>query len=304
MYRTGLRALRTPAVSARLYIAPAVRLYSSPALQPPRIDELGTQKGDLKAHVLTQLTSLRGEYDKHEMAPWQEALGEKVVSTMNLDIKRIRAGPVAGRMFRDLCKGQAYFVDNAPLSPTAQFWYETLELPKTFQQWFSVTCLHVWMLYVRMRMMPRKYAREYQQKLVNELFQDIDYRLREVIRVHSDRTVNNYKKRFHEQLTGAVFAYDEALALDDFTLGTAIWRNIYESRKDADLRGVEQIVHYVRAQLYVLDRMSDADFEQGRFAFLVPWLRYDPLTPQQEAEIAAAATASAAATSSSSSTDA
>jgi cytochrome b pre-mRNA-processing protein 3 len=252
------------------------------------IEQLGSQKGDLKQHILLQLTATRGEYDKHELPQWQKMVGERVVNTLKLDMEQIRSGPVAGRMFRDLCKGQAFYVENAPLTPTAKFWYETLGLPKTFQQWFSITCLHVWMLYVRMRMMPRKYGREYQQKLVNELFADIDYRLREVIKVHSDRTVNNYKKNFNEQLTGAVFAYDEALGLDDFTLAASLWRNIFESHKDVDVRALEQLVHYVRTQLYVLDRMSDQDFSQGRFTFIEPWLRYEPLTPAQEKELSRA----------------
>jgi cytochrome b pre-mRNA-processing protein 3 len=240
--------------------------------------------GNLKELVLRQYKSDTGVYDV-KLPVWQKVLGQNVVKLFNMDMDRVRSGPVAGALFRDMCKTQAFYKEGVELSPTAKFYYETLGMPKSFNQWYQVTVLHVWMLYVRMRALPRQYCREYQQKLVNSLFDDIDYRLREEIKINSDRTVNNYKKGFHEQLRGSIFSYDEGFYLGDTVLAGAIWRNLFDSKRDVDMTHVEQMVHYVRAQLYVLDRISDRDFASGRFSFIDPSLRYQPLTEAEDAEI-------------------
>ena len=49
------------------------------------------------------------------------------------------------------------------MSDTAKFYYETLRLPKSFSQQVQITILHYWILSVRMRALPFKYSKEYQQ---------------------------------------------------------------------------------------------------------------------------------------------
>lgn len=249
------------------------------------LDKNQIPQGSLIKHILNQYKGDTGEYNV-PITGWKRFFGENVIKFFNLDMDRIRSGPVAGVLYRDQCKMQAYFEKGSPLSPTAKFYYERLGMPQTFFQWYQITSLHVWMLYVRMRAMPRKYCREYQRKLINGIFDDIDYQLREVIRINSDRTVNKYKKQFNEQLRGSIFSYDEAFLGGDKLLAAALWRNLFEQSSVVDETVLEQLVHYVRAQLYVLDRMSDFDFAAGRFTFLDPRLRYEPLTQQQNEALA------------------
>lgn len=80
--------------------------------------------------------------------------------------------------------------------------------------------------FVRMRAMPFKYGRNYQQKLVDRTFSDIELRLFEEMKVNSGRIADQYLKDFNTQLRGAIFAYDEGFATDDGTLATAVWRNL------------------------------------------------------------------------------
>ncbi|GMM52609.1 Cbp3 protein [Starmerella bacillaris] len=235
---------------------------------------------NLITHILHQYKRDNAVFHK-EMPAWQSVLGDKVISTFNLDMDRIRSGPVAGSIYRDLCKSQAYFEKDCPMTPSAEFYYKRLGMPQTFFQWFQIEALHIWMLYVRMRVMPRKYCKEYQQKLVNGVFQDIDYQLREVLRVDSDRTTNNYKKQFSQQLRGSVFSYDEAILGGDTVLASALWRNLYAQSDVVDLTVLEHLVQYVRANLYILGNMSDTDFAGGLFQFLDIRYQYEPLSNDQ-----------------------
>lgn len=248
----------------------------------PPIQQL--PQGNLIAHILDQYKGDNGRYNR-VLPWWQQMLGENMIKMFNLDMDRIRSGPVAGALYRDQCKGQAYFEKGQPLSPIAEFYFGTLGMPQTFFQWFQIEVLHVWMLYVRMRPMPRRYCREYQQKLVNGVFDDIDYQLREVLRVNSDRTTNNYKKQFSQQLKGSVFSYDEALVAGDTVLASALWRNLFEQSDLVDMTAIEHLVKYIRANLYVLSQMSDSDFAAGLFRFLDVRYTYEPLTPQQNEQL-------------------
>lgn len=241
-------------------------------------------QGNLIAHILEQYKGDNGKYNR-VLPWWQQMLGENMIKFFNLDMDRIRSGPVAGALYRDQCKLQAYFEKEQAMSPTADFYFNRLGMPKTFFQWFQIETLHLWMLYVRMRPMPRRYCREYQQKLVNGVFDDIDYQLREVLRVNSDRTTNNYKKQFSQQLKGSVFSYDEALVAGDTVMASALWRNLFEQSEVVDMTVLNHLVGYVRANLYVLSQMSDSDFAAGLFRFLDVRQTYEPLTEKQNEQL-------------------
>lgn len=54
-------------------------------------------------------------------------------------------------------------------------------LPPTFQSWFSVTNLHVWLLTVRLRALPDPYAKHHIQGLIDHFFLDVEDRVRVVL---------------------------------------------------------------------------------------------------------------------------
>ncbi|QLL33640.1 hypothetical protein HG536_0E05510 [Torulaspora globosa] len=244
-----------------------------------------SNNASVKAPKTKIVAESKYESRNYELPKWKEALGELFIKTFRLDMDKVRAGPVAGFYYYTLCKEQALQYEGEKLSDTAKFFYEDLKLPRTFSQWFQITLLHEWILFVRMRAMPFKYGRNYQQKLVDRTFADIEMRLFEEMNVNSGRIADQYLKDFNTQMRGAVFAYDEGFYTDDATLAAAVWRNLFSGRKNIDMVHLEAVVRYIRSQLYVLSRLSDRDFAMGNFKFVPPNESVTVLTPEQEAEL-------------------
>lgn len=235
------------------------------------------------------LSDSKLEDDKFEMPEYLQTIGQTAIKLLRLDMDRIRAGPIAGSVYYGECKIQGLQFENEPLSETAKFYYEDLKLQRTFSQWFQITALHSWMLFVRMRAMPFKYGRNYQQKLVDRFFRDMELRLVDEMSINSKRIADQYLKDYNAQLRGLVCSYDEGFATDDITLATAVWRNLFNGEKNIDFAHLEAVVKYIRSNLYVLSKMSDRDFAFGKFKFVSPELVVQRYTKEQEAEILAKA---------------
>lgn len=109
----------------------------------------------------------------------------------------------------------------------AHFWYKECALPASFQTWFQLTNLHMFLLLSRFRALPAQEAREYTQELVNHFFIDTESRMRERFGVQTSRLVKGYMKDLHLQHRGSIVAYEEGLATDDVRLSGAIWRNVW-----------------------------------------------------------------------------
>ncbi|ODQ58053.1 hypothetical protein WICANDRAFT_80213 [Wickerhamomyces anomalus NRRL Y-366-8] len=231
------------------------------------------------------LSDSKYEKEGYELSGFMKNIGESVISILRLDMDKIRAGPIAGSVYYAECKKQGLQFENEELSESAAFFYEDLKLPRTFSQWFQITALHQWMLSVRMRAMPFKYGRNYQQKLVDRFFRDMELRLNEEMNVNSSRITDQYLKDYNSQLRGLVCSYDEAFVTDDVTLAQALWRNLFNAQKNVDMMHLEAMVSYVRGQLYVLSKMSDRDFAFGKFKFVSPNEVVKRFTAEQEAEI-------------------
>ncbi|GME86555.1 unnamed protein product [[Candida] boidinii] len=225
------------------------------------------------------------EKERFELPKWQKAVGESFISIFGVDMDKVRSGSVGGSKYYYMCKDQSLQFKNEDLSETAKFWYETLALPRSFSQWFQITSLHIWLLFVRMRAMPFKYGKSYQQKLVDRFFKDMELRLSEEMNVLSGRITDSYLKDFHSQLMGIVLSYDEALASNDAVLAAALWRNIFNGEKNVDLVKLEALVRYVRMQLYVLSKTSDRAFGFGDFVFVNPNETVAPLTKEEEQQL-------------------
>lgn len=213
---------------------------------------------------------IKEEKNSYVLPKWKESIGELVISVFNVDMDKVRAGSVGGSKYYYDCKNQGLQFAKEELSETAKFYYETLQLPRSFSQWFQITSLHIWLLFVRMRAMPFKYGKDYQQKLVDRFFKDIEMRLSEEMNVQSGRIIDTYLKDFNDQLKGVILSYDEGLITDDATLAALVWRNLFNGERNVDLVHVEAMVRYIRMQLYVLDKISDREFGFGRFEFVKP----------------------------------
>ncbi|CEH13214.1 Ubiquinol cytochrome c reductase assembly protein CBP3 [Ceraceosorus bombacis] len=121
----------------------------------------------------------------------------------------------------DLCAQQSYYDE--------EFWHQECGLPRTYQVWFQLTNLHVYLLLVRFRAMPPKQAQIYTQELVNHFFIDAESRMRSRFGISTSRLVKGYMRDLHVQHRGAVLGFDEGLAQTDTdaALAAAIWRNIW-----------------------------------------------------------------------------
>lgn len=134
-------------------------------------------------------------------------------------------------------------------------------LPPTFQSWFTVTTLHIWMLTVRFRALPEAYGSRFAQCLLDHFFQDVEDRIRAIMQPSHDykpytfisnfyvnpnapsgtdkkevltnvpeRLVAQQMKIFKEQWTGFCLAFDLGLANGDMEMAGAVWRNLLGAR--------------------------------------------------------------------------
>ena len=141
-------------------------------------------------------------------------------------------------------------------------------LPPTFQSWFTVTNLHVWLLTVRLRALPAEHGRHYVQALIDHFFIDIEDRIRAVLQpkepapapytFHTDfyinpnaprgspeessakkrrrlnrapdRIVTRQMKIFKEQWAGLGLSFDLAMVQGDQEMAAAVWRNLLGAR--------------------------------------------------------------------------
>ncbi|KAM0754906.1 hypothetical protein T439DRAFT_321965 [Meredithblackwellia eburnea MCA 4105] len=109
----------------------------------------------------------------------------------------------------------------------APFFYEECSLPPSFQTWFSITTLHIWLLTVRFRALPAPLGRTYIQELINHFFIDVELRIRGPYNVTQSKLIKGYMQDMLEQYRGSVTAYDEGLIAGDAVLAAAIWRNVF-----------------------------------------------------------------------------
>ncbi|PWN48845.1 hypothetical protein IE53DRAFT_318649, partial [Violaceomyces palustris] len=100
-------------------------------------------------------------------------------------------------------------------------------LPETYQTWFQLTNLHIYLLLVRFRALPPDQAKIYSQELVNHFFIDAESRMRDRFGVQTSRLVKGYMRDMHMQHRGSVLGLDEGLVGGDHRLAQAIWRNVW-----------------------------------------------------------------------------
>ncbi|KAG5643912.1 hypothetical protein DXG03_009484 [Asterophora parasitica] len=142
------------------------------------------------------------------------------------------------------------------------FWQNACRLPPTFQSWFTVTNLHIWLLTVRLRSLPSPLGKIYTQALIDHFFIDVEDRIRAVLQPPSspsapytfhtsfyvnpnapsntkddkkrgrapDRLVTRQMKIFKEQWAGMGLALDLGLVKGDEELAGAVWRNLLGAR--------------------------------------------------------------------------
>ncbi|OLY85733.1 Ubiquinol-cytochrome-c reductase complex assembly factor 1 [Smittium mucronatum] len=143
-----------------------------------------------------------------------------------------------------------------------RFWLEQANMSPTFQSWFSITLLYVWLCLTRTRTMENsKYLK---QQLVDCFFKEAEERIRKT-GIRSGKIVNDSLKDLTANYFGYIMSFDEGLITNDAVLAGAVWRNILSNCENTET--LYLLVLYIRRQLKMLDDLDNNDFILGKFKF-------------------------------------
>ncbi|XP_036758360.2 ubiquinol-cytochrome-c reductase complex assembly factor 1 isoform X1 [Manis pentadactyla] len=129
------------------------------------------------------------------------------------------------------------------------------QMPDTFNSWFLVTLLHVWMCLVRMKQEGRS-GKYMCRVIVHFMWEDVEQRGR-VMGVNSYILKKNMMFMTNN-FYAAILGYDEGILSDDHGLAAALWRTFFNHECE-DPRQLELLVEYVRKQMQYLDSMNGED---------------------------------------------
>ena len=122
------------------------------------------------------------------------------------------------------CGLQAAYTEGVDFSTSAKFWYQTCNRPPTFQSWYQVTVLHMWMIAARMRAIEKGRVSIWQQHFIDHFFYDSEDKMVKRYGIKSAGQRGGYMKDLYHQYRGMTAAFDEGLMMGDAVLATAIWR--------------------------------------------------------------------------------
>lgn len=139
--------------------------------------------------------------------------------------------------------------------------FTLFRMPDTFNTWFLITELHVWMLLVRsMAEGAEKDAagRYLRNCIVETMWNDVTTRAKKLA-ADNPSAVKPQIQMLSEQFQAALISYDEGISFDDKALAAALWRRFFSGKCD-DYEKLELLVKYVRKQMSMLDQLSRYDF--------------------------------------------
>lgn len=144
--------------------------------------------------------------------------------------------------------------------------HEKGRLEDSFASWLSVTYLHVWMLFVKLKQHGRD--GKIMIKLITQvLWEDIEARAKKIENeLEQNLSVKKQMKDYISLLQSSFLFYDWGLLKCDATLAQAVWMQIYGCNEETDIRSIETFVQYIR---YHVSRLDDIPMEN---------LVYDPET--------------------------
>ncbi|XP_073836851.1 ubiquinol-cytochrome c reductase complex assembly factor 1 [Musca autumnalis] len=139
--------------------------------------------------------------------------------------------------------------------------FNDFNMPNTFNSWFLVTELHVWMLLLRSMAEGSESGEDgrfLRNCIVEALWSDVNTRAKKLGANNPSRTRQQIEE-LSEQFQAALIAYDEGIMSEDRVLAAALWRRFFALNCD-DYEKIERLVKYVRRQVVMLDNLSRQDF--------------------------------------------
>ncbi|XP_016933384.2 ubiquinol-cytochrome-c reductase complex assembly factor 1 [Drosophila suzukii] len=139
--------------------------------------------------------------------------------------------------------------------------FRDFNLPNTFNSWFLVTELHVWLLLMRSMAEGSETGEDgrfLRNCIVEAMWGDVNTRAKK-LGAHNPSRTRQQIETLSEQFQAALIAYDEGIMSDDRVLACALWRRFFEMNCD-DYAQIERLVKYVRQQAAMLDSLPRDQF--------------------------------------------
>lgn len=123
------------------------------------------------------------------------------------------------------------------------------DLEETWENEFYVNCLHLWMIFARIRKEGPEY-KQLSQEVFDNFWQDIQKGMYHSLGVQS-LALNTRTRELQNVFYGSAVSYDFALGSSDAILGAALYRNLFGLEGRAV--HVNKMTAYVRKQLQMLE---------------------------------------------------
>lgn len=133
--------------------------------------------------------------------------------------------------------------------------FSYFKLEDTFLSWFLVTELHVWMCMTRgMAELDDRRALCIQHELARNVWSDTEKRMGKLAYMQG-KVKRECLTHLSDHFNAMLLLYDEGLQGDDKALANALWRVLLMCG-GRDPVALETLVHYVRKQVHMLDKMT------------------------------------------------
>lgn len=132
--------------------------------------------------------------------------------------------------------------------------FNEFELKDTFNSWFLITELHVWLLCTRAMEEGsdnKEDGRLIRNFLVEAMWADVQSRSKK-LGADNPSLKRKQIEILSEQFQATLISYDEGLWHDDKALANALWKRFFEAKCN-DFTKLELLVKYVRKSAKVLD---------------------------------------------------
>lgn len=142
-----------------------------------------------------------------------------------------------------------------------QAFFTAFNMPNTFNSWFVITELHVWMLLLRAMAEGSEVGedgRHMRNCIVEALWNDVNTRAKK-LGAHNPSGTRRQIQILSQQFQASLITYDEGILADDKILAGALWRRFFEKNCESYV-DLEKLVEYVRAQVKMLDDIKREDF--------------------------------------------
>ena len=123
------------------------------------------------------------------------------------------------------------------------------ELEETWENEFYINCLHLWMIFVRIRQ-EGPTMKQLSQEVFDNFWQDMQKGMYHNLGVQS-LALNARTRELQNVFYGSAVSYDFALGTSDAVLGAALYRNVFGLEGRAI--HVSKMTAYVRKQLQMLE---------------------------------------------------